>query len=274
MTKQPTALVVEDTPVHGTLAEMTLGEVGFHVVWVRTLLEGWRWASDRLDAQLPASPSLILLDMKLPDPDHPRLEGAVLATWLSDEMQAGRLHPAHIIAISSELTPQREWSALAAGCSLVLAKPLTPLKAQLLRDLFAEPPPPPSPEVAVQAFRQGQRDVLDLIVRASQTAVRLWSAGEVRVLVGTLTAAVHLLPSDRDLGTALIAELGGVTALRLRLRTLLPRLSAEQSRLLTLLLQDVTQQQIAGRFGMGRRALERQIELLFGEIAVLLSSTK
>ncbi|MBA3468432.1 MAG: hypothetical protein H0T53_02195, partial [Herpetosiphonaceae bacterium] len=70
------------------------------------------------------------------------------------------------------------------------------------------------------------------------------------------------------------AELGGVTALRLRLRTLLPRLSAEQSRLLTLLLQDVTQQQIAGRFGMGRRALERQIELLFGEIAVLLSSTK
>ena len=274
MTQPPTALVVEDTPVHGTLAEMTLSEVGFHVVWVRTLLDGWRWATERLDCDLPTSPSLILLDLKLPDPDHPRLEGSVLATWLSDEMQAGRLHKSHIVAISSELNPQREWSALAAGCSLVLAKPLTPLKAQLLWAMLAEPLPQPSAEVAVQAFRQGQRDVLDLILRASQATARLWSVGEVRALVGTLTASVHLPPAEREHGAALVAEIGGMTALRLRLRTLLARLSAEQARLLTLLLQNVTQQQIAGRFGVGRRALERQIELLFEELAVLLSSAR
>jgi len=269
------ALVVEDTPVHATLAELNLQEVGFAVTLASSLRDGWRWAAENLALApgVPAGPpTLALLDMKLPDPRHPRLEGSALATWLSSEMAAGRIQPGHIVGISSELTPAREWAALAAGCTTVLAKPLTPLKARLLRDLLAEPLPAISDDVAVAAFRQGQLDVLDLLDQAYQAPARLWSAAEMRALLGIMTASLHLDRAEREQGERLLAELGGPTATRIRLRAALPQLSPEQGRVLTLLLQNVTQQHIAGRLGIGRRKLEAQIDQVLDEVAVIFSS--
>src|SRR6185369_11921941 len=96
----PLALVIEDTPMHATIAEVLLGELGFQVEVATSVQAGAGRAYDLLDPRLPAPQALILLDLKLPDPRIPSLEGSALAAQLAEAMEQGRLHPAHLVAIT------------------------------------------------------------------------------------------------------------------------------------------------------------------------------
>jgi len=261
------AFVVEDSEVHATLAELLLQEAGFEVTIWRSIRQAWHWFEQDQSKQ----PMLGLLDIKLPDPTLPRLESTVLAAAISDAAAQGRHAPVHLVAISSELTPQREWAALATGCSAVLSKPLTPLKAQWLAELITQPMPTLSDEISAVAFRQGQLDVLNLLELQQRPPRRIWHIEDVRNLLAVLTAGFHVGEQGRQAGLNLQHEFGGSTAAHVALRACLPLLESEQARLLGLLLHGVAQQTIAGRLGLGRRKLEGQIEQLLQQLAILLS---
>ncbi|KPL91364.1 response regulator [Herpetosiphon geysericola] len=261
------AFVVEDSDVHATLAELLLQEAGFEVTIWRSIRQAWQWFEHDQTPQ----PMLGLLDIKLPDPSFPRLEGTVLAAAISDAVAQARHTPVHLVAISSELNPQREWAALATGCSAVLSKPLTPLKAQWLAELMTQPVPALSAEISAVAFRQGQLDVLNLLELQQRPAPRLWDIDDVRNLLAVLTTGFHVGEQGRQAGMGLQDEFGGATAAHVALRSCLPLLESDQARLLGLLLHGVAQQTIAGRLGLGRRKLESLIEQLLQQLAILLS---
>src|SRR3954447_20322040 len=86
------------------------------------------------------TPLLVLLDLKMPDPSHPDLEGAVLAAALHRRMQLGLIRPAWLIALTSYLTFEREEETLFAGCNRVISKPLTNHHAAWLRRQVEEQP--------------------------------------------------------------------------------------------------------------------------------------
>lgn len=142
------AIVVEDDPIQTQLVEHLLGAAGFgQVLIAQSLPAGRTLATTLLAPAAPAVPTFILLDLMLPHPDCPDLEGTLLAAALSAEMEDGTVQPCPIAAYSSDLTDHRYQEAIAAGCRLVFPKPLTLDRAielwQILQDDSGWRAPPP-----------------------------------------------------------------------------------------------------------------------------------
>ena len=138
----PRALVIEDDRSHILSAQVLLEAVGFAPVEVADTLQA---GADRLytllDSTQPFAPTLVLLDIKLPVPQCPGLEGIVLAAQAIEAMEAGRLHPAHLVILSSVVTDRRRRDAELAGCSEIHDKSLKLSLAQHLRALVDTPRP-------------------------------------------------------------------------------------------------------------------------------------
>ncbi|MEX0891101.1 MAG: response regulator [Gemmatimonadota bacterium] len=119
MTK-PTApiLLVEDDPLLRHAFRLLLEDAGYSVVEAGT-------AAAAVDAALEYTPSLILLDLGLPD--RPGLE---VARELSGHA-AMRAVP--IVALTGRVGSEQRQDCLDAGCSHFLAKPIEP--RELLRRL-------------------------------------------------------------------------------------------------------------------------------------------
>ncbi len=118
--------MVEDNAIQAQIVEHLLGAAGFSEVLIaRSLPAGRTLAMTLLAPAATTQPTLILLDLMLPHPDCPDLEGTLLAAALSAEMEDGHLQSCPIVAYSSDLTDQRYQEAIAAGCRLVFPKPLT-----------------------------------------------------------------------------------------------------------------------------------------------------
>jgi len=102
-------LVIEDDPVTGRLLEGALTKLGREVVVAPS-------AGDALETVALTTPSLILLDLVLPDADGRTL----LAEWRSTPATAGI--PVIVMTVSS--TPQIRHQCLALGASDFLEKPV------------------------------------------------------------------------------------------------------------------------------------------------------
>lgn len=109
-------LAVEDVPANLALLHAILEPAGFEVRDAMTLQEARR----SLDHNRP---SLILLDVRLPDGD-----GLDLAREIQGRPEGERMP---ILAISASVLPHERADALSAGCAAFLAKPIRP--AELLR---------------------------------------------------------------------------------------------------------------------------------------------
>ena len=269
------ALVVEDSEGHGALAEELLAEYGFNVTWVRTLLDAVPWLKTHL--AIPHQyPPLVLVDVMLPNHYHPRLEGSVLVTWLTDAIQSGDLHPARIIGISNQLTPQREWEARAAGCEIAIAKPLLPSTAAMIHTFFLDQStyqPPQIEDIAVQAFRQQQRDVMELLFRARDlgTQARVWTIPEIRAVLGSLFSAIHLTAEDHAHGERLLRELGGKARAQTILHQCAQNLGATRIPLVLQMMKGVTQQALAVQRGLTWKTLQPLLEQEYIALAAMLS---
>jgi len=266
------ALIVEDSEGHAALAEVLLSDLGFNITWVPTVIEGITWLQSFLSDKHP--PPLVLVDVKLPDYYHPRLEGTALATWLTDSILRGVLYPARIIGISDDVTPKREWEAMAAGCELILSKPLLPSTAAIILKFFQDTAPDLTNKfnnIAVQAFRQQQLDVLDLVIQAHQSsqAFQVWTSSEVRTMLGCLCSAIHLSNTEHKFGQQLMERLGGQARASTLLHQYTSRLGVQQVPVITKMMQGASQQSIAHTHGLTWKTLQPVLEK---ELVVLAAS--
>jgi CheY-like chemotaxis protein len=108
-------LIADDNPVNALIARRALETAGFAVTVAVT-------GSEALDAAARMSPSLVLMDLRMPVMDGFEAMRRLRA--------GGSVMP--IIAISAEMTPDIERRAREAGASGVAAKPLD---AEALRSL-------------------------------------------------------------------------------------------------------------------------------------------
>lgn len=109
-------LLVEDEDRNAALIRATLEPAGYRVVHVRRLDEARRSVAAE-------TPSLVLLDLRLPDG-----AGASLAREIRAAETASRMP---ILAVSASVLESNRREALEAGCDEFIAKPISP------RDLLA-----------------------------------------------------------------------------------------------------------------------------------------
>jgi DNA-binding response OmpR family regulator len=111
-------LLVEDDPLLRHAFRLLLEDAGYRVHEAGT-------AAEALDQAVSERPSLVLLDLGLPD--RPGLEVARELT--SKEATAG----IRIVALTGRVGPQERRACLEAGCSHFFTKPIEP--RELLRRL-------------------------------------------------------------------------------------------------------------------------------------------
>lgn len=197
MVASPRALVIEDNSAHALTARVLLESVGFAPIEIAaTLHAGAERLYRLLDVTQPFVPTLVLLDVMLPAPQCPELEGIVLAAQAIEAMEAGRLHLTHIVVFSCDLTDQRRHEVQLAGCSEFFEKPLSLARAQQLRTLVDTAPVLPEP-LAVEApdlirSRQSLRRtatqllrLLSLIPRTPSSIQVHWTKDRVKHLLFT-----------------------------------------------------------------------------------------
>jgi CheY-like chemotaxis protein len=215
---QPRALLIEDNPQQIILEKHTLESVGFEVSVASSAIEGAEYAMTLLDIEKPPHPTVIVLDLVLPDLVLQSLEGSVLAAALLGRMMDGLIHPATIVALTGEFTKERKEAALFAGCSMVLTKPLLPEHAENLFQIALQPPILPNIKISsykAQGFRVfrnfAEKTLNDLRMRQPLT---LWTPEDAHLLLSSLTPFPP--PSEVDQGRvgALLYALGGQVAAR------------------------------------------------------------
>jgi CheY-like chemotaxis protein len=271
------ALVVEDMKPHADLARTWLSAQGFQVTVVRSVRESWRWVKQQLDPAQDPQQILILLDILLPDRHNQKLEGSVLATWLTEEMAHGCLRRAHIAGITSVVDEQREWEARAAGISLLIQKPINANKASILRDLMDLPYPTRLPSMTsheermILAFRKLQLQVMAYETQ-SRVAARVWTRSEIRLVIGALKPCFHLGLEEREEGDRLLAHLGGAAQAETMIWTQRHTLHAEAQDILMHLLSGTSQQTIARSHGFNRTQLDKKIDVILSCLAEQIST--
>jgi len=109
-------LLVEDEERNAALIRATLEPAGHRLVHARTLQEG-------TEALVTEWPSLVLLDLRLPDGSGAQLARDIRAS------AGGRSTP--ILAVSASVLEANRREAMEAGCDEFIAKPISP------RDLLA-----------------------------------------------------------------------------------------------------------------------------------------
>jgi CheY-like chemotaxis protein len=211
------ALIIEDKNADAFIARQCLTDCGFqHIVVAPSALRGVEYARTMLGSAQPAVPTLILLDMLLPHPSHPALEGRTVAATLTSEMEAGSLHPAHIVAITSEPTPDREKQAYIAGCNTFLSKPMTYEIAEQLRILTQQPAIIGSTENSA-ARRIIKQDAAALLHLLSQIETSFNTQGWTEKQARALLIRPATMMSDWD---NWIAARGGLSKVQERLQTI------------------------------------------------------
>jgi CheY-like chemotaxis protein len=225
-TRQPQALVVEDHAEEAELARFQLEIVGFEVLTVTNLRQALQQARRMLHPEQPYRRTLLLVDCKGVQPHRPDLEGPNWVAVVAQEMQQRRLHPAPIVAISGDLTEERELEARVAGChERVLQKPLTDDDALWLRRLVMQPAVMPhagaTPEEQrmLRAFQSSSTRALHALLEYPMT----WTADDAYLLLRHLTAYPEQrddAPDDWERTEVLLRCLGGSTSARELLRNI------------------------------------------------------
>ncbi|MBV9786866.1 MAG: response regulator [Chloroflexi bacterium] len=215
---QPRVLLIEDNPQQIILEKHMLESVGFEVSVATSAVEGADYAMTLLDSDQPYHPTIIVLDLVLPDLVLQSMEGSVLAAALLGRMLDGQIHPATVVALTGELTKERKEAALFAGCSMVLTKPLLPEQAEELLQLALQPPVLPNIKVSsykAQGFRVfrnfAEKTLNDL---RSRQPLTLWTPDDAHLVLSSLTPFPPPSEVDQGRAGALIYALGGQAAAR------------------------------------------------------------
>ncbi len=264
---QPRVLVIEDNLADAAHVWAVLDNVGFEVCHAKDLLAGEKAALEWLDPQQTAIPTLIVLDLRMPLPSYPNLNGALLAASLLRRMHQGLIRYAPIIGLTAYLDEEWEEEARFAGCHHVFEKPLKRTIADLLRQLTLDPPTPPysaDSTALASARRSYQKRAEDLLEIVRQSVVAdTWTPENVRVLLSTLTpypAAADAEPEERR---RVLQALGGRRTARETLRQCVAELYDPYGPLLAAFLDGYERKRIVKRLeGYSEKSVYRYIREL------------
>lgn len=202
-------LLIDDNILDAKLTQYTLASHGISVTYAKTLLEAEQCAQHLLrSGPTTVVPPVVLLDLKVPDPCHPSLEGSVLAASLRRKTQEGLLVPTWLVALTSDLTVEREEEARYAGCDHVLLKPLTDAQAQWLIELAKSPPTVQSnQDLGVRLFQDNALQLLATLRRA-QLPYR-WSTADLELMLSGVSHFPISMPPDEARRAAVLSLVGG-----------------------------------------------------------------
>jgi CheY-like chemotaxis protein len=279
MSDHPNLLLVEDTESDAFVAQALARVCGWSSQWKRSIYDAWQWSIETLRPERPLPPTVILIDMRMPDQYFLKLEGSVLATWLSEEMSQGRLQPAPIVGISTDVNAHRSWEAQVAGCRALFNKPLTQAHFQQFREFLQSAPAaaedPDIDTLARDIIRRQHLDIMENVIHLHNQGkqTRYWNSQEVRVLLSALTHSVYCPREMQAAREDILGRIGGASGARKALMRSLssPEMSSLQVKIVNRLLNGVSQEQIARQEGIGRRGLEHSIEEALIKIAAILS---
>lgn len=206
---RPRAILIEDDPLDAEIERLTLSRVGFDVAQAGSIIDGETQIMTLLSLETTAVPTVIILDLHMPSPGHPELEGAILAAVLTRRIHEQLIHPARIVALTNHLNPDREEEALYAGCEHVLTKPLTNSHAAWLLQWVdhAEHVPAPAHDPGVRLYQKKAEEILGILRRGQP--LRTWTAHDTHVLLSALTSYPAPPSTNADQQTALLLTLGG-----------------------------------------------------------------
>jgi CheY-like chemotaxis protein len=223
---RPQALVIEDFPRHADVARFHLENVGFEVIVAENLMQASLYVRDMLDPRRHPQPTLLLVDFKGVQPDHPELEGPNWVAVIVREMQQHLLYPAVIVAISGELTQERTTEARVAGChERVLIKPICDKDALWLRSLVMQPATIPHADASpwersmIQAFQTASARSLQKIFENSVS----WTPNDAYLLLRRLTpypSRKTAFVQNDERAETLVRVLGGPNAARQMLQNI------------------------------------------------------
>lgn len=206
---RPRAFLIEDDPLDAEIERLTLSQAGFDVVQAGSIIEGETQVMTLLDLHMPVIPTVIILDLYMPSPGHPELEGAILAAALTRRMHKQQIHPARIVALTNYLNPEREEEALYAGCQHVLTKPLTNSHAAWLAQWVdhVEPVRKPTQDPGVRLYQKKAEEILSILRRGQP--LRMWTTPDAHLLLSSLTSYPAPASANADQQTTLLLSLGG-----------------------------------------------------------------
>lgn len=293
----------DDCTIIGTIAT----QLGCTVHTFDSLVVAESAIRQLLDVATPPIPTVILLDQHLViDAVTTGVDGWVLAVILTDAMTNGLLHHAVIVAMSAALTAQRTRYAHAAGCQLVLEKPLTRATITMLLE---QTPAVPFADAATPATFGTTGSFADLarLHTAQETSIiralgrQLWDALDfgMRSLLGKRRHSDALPPPpvaesvvwdvpavaqlvgiarsrriQRHDDTALMQRVAtNPIALRNVLRTYAAALDNDQERaILVHWLNEGAQGEIARLLNIDRTTVHRRLQQVYRDLAMLLTT--
>ncbi|NOK62656.1 MAG: hypothetical protein GFH27_549293n98 [Chloroflexi bacterium AL-W] len=202
------AILIEDDLLDAQVERITLRQVGFQVTHAPSILDGETHIMRLLDVTTPPSRTAIILDLRMPHPSDPALEGAVLAAALTRRMQERLIHPAIVVALTNYISQEREEEAMYAGCQRVFTKPLTNSQAHWL---WAQVQKPVTPILATdpgrKLYQRKAEEILDIVRRGQPPHV--WVDYDVHLVLCALTSYPQPLDMDQMRQGNLLRALGG-----------------------------------------------------------------
>jgi hypothetical protein len=269
-------LLIEDREEHILQSRVLLHRFPrpIKIYIARTIIEGEKIARYLLDIKHGLT-VVIMSDIHLPLASYSAgIDGTYLLNLLADDIRADRLAQGILIAVSSEMTPER--FALGSHATAELwHKPLNQTHLARLSDLLNQGPPwvlPRDPQSA------GQESIIrDVMAMARHMWLNLrpdeaTQAG--KSILGILTKAITLSPDEYKDGLILVNQYGGAGVLRgfLRRHPQNEQLSAQEQRFLIDLLDGVPQSTALDRAHLTRRKSKAVLNTLYRHISTLVLS--
>lgn len=205
------AILIEDDLLDAQVEQITLKQVGFQVIHAPSILDGERQSMTLLDIAKVPDPTVIILDLRMPHPSDPALEGTILAAALTRRMQARLIHPTMMVALTNYINREREEEALYAGCQRVFTKPLTSSHAHWLWQQIQKPVTLSSTaDLGMRLYQHKAEEILAIVQRGQPPHV--WSDYDAQLVLCALTSYPQPSAIDQALQGTLLLTLGGHTA--------------------------------------------------------------
>jgi len=265
-------LIVEDNVKHAALLrELLQDEYDQVTVYTASsLLEGETIARSILDIQYDSMPTFIIIDQQLPLRGYVGIEGSTLALLLSEDMKVGLIHPAHLVAVSADMTTQRRVLAKQAGCIKQWQKPLGYRQIQDLGPFIDQSPAFTEADDAVSALAHTTINLLRSVMEASQP-LRTWSPTGARLLLSTLTPSLYVGQDEAEKRDGILKEFKSDADRLSLIKNAMRNMSQEYALVIEDLLKGKSQTKLRTQLDMGRTRFETFLSLVFRELAIALA---
>jgi hypothetical protein len=218
LSNQPQALVITHEPLFRQALSSSLG---FRVLPVDALLDGYLMASHILAAPETSYPLMIFVEPASTDPIFPVLSGAVISAALARRMRLREIRPAWMLGLAAKCSPDQAADLQIIGCQHMLSIPFTDESLALLKHMPSQSAPiayrtrgRSTTGRAIDAFQTMAQHIVEMVAAARP---QTYTEEEITQLLRWLTAypTRALNRAENMVGVErLLCALGGSDAAR------------------------------------------------------------